>query len=321
MSTVSMKARAAGAAALLLLAGAALGIALDRTLLTPASAEATALTVESLAERLARVAHTTRRAAGKATVQRLASAPWVRTHAQKPPAAASTRALRSLELLEARVGPGPRRGWRDEWIGLQLAKVRRSIAGQPYELFGEVKRGAQLVVGVVNETMPHDDGWRFLTLGRMLERIEMTCRLLSVRLVTARGAREMLGFQDGLAILRSVSASEAFRKTHRRMDPASVVDFLLLSSDFPRAVLYCLRSAEVQLSVLGEGVPGVGRSRRMLGRLRASVEYRNVDELVEEGLEAFLEDLEDGVRDVAACVDTEFIRHGQPSTLHTVATA
>mmetsp|Transcript_16607 Transcript_16607/g.57266 ORF Transcript_16607/g.57266 Transcript_16607/m.57266 type:complete len:344 (+) Transcript_16607:152-1183(+) len=83
--------------------------------------------------RLARVAHTTRRAAGKATVQRLASAPWVRTHAQKPPAAASTRALRSLELLEARVGPGPRRGWRDEWIGLQLAKVRRSIAGQPYE--------------------------------------------------------------------------------------------------------------------------------------------------------------------------------------------
>lgn len=207
------------------------------------------------------------------------------------------------------------------YLQVSARDLPADLAGQPYELFGEVKRGAQLVVGVVNETMPHDDGWRFLTLGRMLERIEMTCRLLSVRLVTARGAREMLGFQDGLAILRSVSASEAFRKTHRRMDPASVVDFLLLSSDFPRAVLYCLRSAEVQLSVLGEGVPGVGRSRRMLGRLRASVEYRNVDELVEEGLEAFLEDLEDGVRDVAACVDTEFFRHGQPSTLHTVATA
>lgn len=195
------------------------------------------------------------------------------------------------------------------------------LAGQPYELFGEVKNGAQLVVGVVNETMPHDDGWRFLTLGRMLERIEMTCRLLLVRLVPARGAREMLGFQDGLAILRSVSASEAFRRTHRRMDPASVVEFLLLSSDFPRAVLYCLRSAEVQLSVLGEGVPGIGRSRRMLGRLRASVEFRNVDELVEEGLDACLQDLQSGVRDAAACVTTEFFRHGQPTTLHTVATA
>lgn len=195
------------------------------------------------------------------------------------------------------------------------------LAGQPYELFGEVKRGAQLVVGVANETMPHDDGWRFLTLGRMLERVEMTCRILLVRLVPSRGAREMLGFQDGLAILRSVSASEAFRKTHRRMDPASVVDFLLLSAEFPRAVLYCLRSSEVQLSVLGEGVPGIGRSRRMLGRLRASVEFRNVDELVEQGLASFLGDVQDGIRDVAAAVDQEFFRHGQPSTLHTVATA
>ncbi len=195
------------------------------------------------------------------------------------------------------------------------------LAGQPYELFGEVKRGAQLVVGVANETMPHDDGWRFLTLGRMLERVEMTCRLLLVRLVPARGAHEMLGFQDGLAILKSVSASEAFRKTHRRMDPASVVEFLLLSQDFPRAVLYCLRSAEVQLAVLGEGVAGLGRSRRMVGRLRASVEYRSVDELVEAGLASFLTDLQDGVRDVAVCVATEFFRHGQPSTLHTVATA
>ena len=104
------------------------------------------------------------------------------------------------------------------------------------------------------------------------------------------------------------------------MDPASVVEFLLLSPDFPRAVLYCLRSAEVQLAVLGEGVSGLGRSRRMLGRLRASVEYRNVDELVEEGLTSFLTDLQDGVRDVAVAVATEFFRHGQPSTLHTVAT-
>jgi uncharacterized alpha-E superfamily protein len=195
------------------------------------------------------------------------------------------------------------------------------LAGQPYELFGDVRRGAQLVVGVANETMPHDDGWRFLTLGRMLERVELTCRLLLVRLVPERGAREMIGFQDGLAILRSVSASEAFRRTHRRMDPAGVVEFLLLSQEFPRAVLYCLRSAELQLSVLGEGVPGVGRSRRMLGRLRASVEYRNVDELVEEGLARFLDELQDGTREVATCVGTEFFRQGQPATLHTVTTS
>lgn len=235
--------------------------------------------------------------------------------------ASITRARENLRGVRELISSETWESTNSLYLRMRDRDLPADLAGQPYELFGEVRRGAQLVVGVANETMPHDDGWRFLTLGRMLERVELTCRLLVVRLVPSRGAREMLGFQDGLAILRSVSASEAFRRTHRRLDPASVVEFLLLSPSFPRAVLYCLRSAEVQLSVLGEGVPGIGRSRRMLGRLRASVEFRNVDELVEEGLTSFLTDLRDGVRDAAACVSTEFFRHGQPATLHTVASA
>lgn len=206
------------------------------------------------------------------------------------------------------------------YLQIRERDLPADLAGQPFELFGAVKRGAQLVVGVANETMPHDDGWRFLTLGRMLERVEMTCRLLLVRLAGTDDARRELGFHDGLAILKSVSASEAFRKTHRQMDPAGVVEFLLLSSDFPRAVLYCLRSADVQLAVLGDDVPGVGRARRMLGRLRAAVEFRNVEELLAEGLGPFLGWVQTEIRAVAdACAD-EFFRHTKPSVLHTVAT-
>ncbi len=52
MKKTSEKARAAGAGALLLLAGVALGILVDRTLLAPPSADASALTVESLAEHI-----------------------------------------------------------------------------------------------------------------------------------------------------------------------------------------------------------------------------------------------------------------------------
>ena len=75
-----------------------------------------------------RVAHTTRRAAQKAAHQRLTAAPWFRN---QPPTAASTRALRALELLEARVGPDPRRSWRDEWAGLQFDRLRQAFVGDP----------------------------------------------------------------------------------------------------------------------------------------------------------------------------------------------
>lgn len=52
MRKMTEKSRAAAAAALLLVAGMALGILVDRTLLTPTSADASDLTVESLAEHI-----------------------------------------------------------------------------------------------------------------------------------------------------------------------------------------------------------------------------------------------------------------------------
>jgi hypothetical protein len=52
MMRTSERIRAAGAAGLLLVAGMALGIAVDRLVLTPAPADASALTVESLARRI-----------------------------------------------------------------------------------------------------------------------------------------------------------------------------------------------------------------------------------------------------------------------------
>lgn len=207
------------------------------------------------------------------------------------------------------------------YLQIRQRDLPADLEGQPFELFGEVKRGAQLLVGVANETMPHDDGWRFFTLGRMLERVEMTCRLLLVRVAGADDVRQVLGYHDGLAILKSVSASEAFRKTHARMDPAHVVEFLLLSADFPRSVLYCLRSSDVQLAVLGADTPDAGRARRKLGRLRAAVEFRNVDELLDEGLPEFLGWIQDEMRLVADCVADEFFRHTQPAVLHTVASS
>lgn len=66
-----------------------------------------------------------RRSTAKVVVRRLGRWP----HAAR----AGCRALRSLERLERRVGArAPGSAWRDDWVGLQYAKVRRSLAGQPY---------------------------------------------------------------------------------------------------------------------------------------------------------------------------------------------
>jgi len=205
------------------------------------------------------------------------------------------------------------------YLELQARDLRNDLAQQPYELHGLVKRRCQTVAGVAAETMPRDDGWRFLMLGWMLERAEMTCRLLNVRYGELASVAEVDRFHVLHGVLKSASSSEAFRKVYgASMDPAHLVEFLLLGRTIPRSVLYCLRQAEKDLLRLGEDE--LGRPQRMLGRIRSELEFQDVQELLEGGLHAVLDQVQRGVRDVAEAIGMQYFRNLRVD-LHAVAFA
>ena len=201
-------------------------------------------------------------------------------------------------------------------LDMRARNLRLDIEERPYELYAFVKRRSQLVAGVSAETMPRDDGWRFLQVGWMLERAEMTCRLLDVRY----SGEQRIGFHHWLGTLKSASASEAYRKAYRgSMDPADVLDFLLLSRTFPRSVLFCLRRAENDLAQLGDGEGRqLSRPERLLGRVRADLEFRDVHEVLAAGVPVFLDELQRGVRQVAEAVALEYFRNSLELSLHSL---
>lgn len=148
----------------------------------------------------------------------------------------------------------------------------------PHPFFRYVKERAAVMAGLADATLSRDDGWRFFVLGRSLERVDMTCRLLSARF--GEGA----GSPGWVTLLRSCSAHEAYLRTYRRaVDASLVAEFLLLDRLFPRSVYYALALAEQCLSELA---PPSGRAgfddeaRRILGRARTDLEFRRVDELL-----------------------------------------
>ncbi|MDQ1402501.1 MAG: hypothetical protein QOG03_817, partial [Actinomycetota bacterium] len=51
----------------------------------------------------------------------------------------------------------------------------------PHAFFAWVKERSAILSGLADSTMSRDDGWRFLVLGRSLERVDMTARLLATR--------------------------------------------------------------------------------------------------------------------------------------------
>ncbi len=129
-------------------------------------------------------------------------------------------------------------------LELLARNLRADLEEQPYELYGLVRRQCQMVNGVAAETMARDDGWRFLMLGWILERAEMSCRLLNVRYRELSGATDLRGSTSS-----SVCSSprrpprRIARPTAPRWTRLDVVEFLLLSRDLPpeRPLLACAR--------------------------------------------------------------------------------
>ena len=70
-----------------------------------------------------------------------------------------------------------------------------------------------------------------------------------------------------------------------------MAEFLLLSSDFPRSVRFAVDTVEASLRTvarsLGRGAPG--RVDRLAGRLRASLDYSQIDEIMADSLQSYVQ--------------------------------
>lgn len=224
--------------------------------------------------------------------------------------AAVTRARENARAVRERISTELWEAINGLYLELRARDLRADLARQPYQLYTLVRNRCQMVSGVAAETMSRDDGWRFLLLGRMLERVEMTCRLLTVRFAPAHERPIPPDVHEWIRVLKSVSAFEAYLKSYRaEIEPHDVLEFLLLSRDFPRSVLFGLRAAERELARLGGGA-AASRPERLLGRLRAELEFLDVQELLDRGLQSSLDALQDSIHGVADTVAAHFFRSG-----------
>jgi uncharacterized alpha-E superfamily protein len=140
-------------------------------------------------------------------------------------------------------------------------------------------RAAQFT-GLSDATISHDEGWHFLVLGRSIERIDMTCRLLDAQLVGLHNS------PDWLTLLRAAGAMESYlRESHGSASAESLASFLLLDRLFPRSVFHSLNVADNSLEELTYSHSRVGdtsNARRTIGRARNRLEYSDSHTLVAE---------------------------------------
>ncbi len=161
---------------------------------------------------------------------------------------------------------------------------------QLYSFYPEVKMASHLFAGVMDASMAHNEGWHFGQLGRLLERADKTARILDVKyyilLPSLHDVGTPLDELQWIALLKSASAYEMYRKRQRRVTPEGITKFLILDQEFPRSIEFCLLQAERSLHhITGTGLGSwCNSSERTLGRLRSELEYMTIEEVFEVGL-------------------------------------
>jgi uncharacterized alpha-E superfamily protein len=201
----------------------------------------------------------------------------------------------------------PRRSWEvlnetDRWVS---ATADRGCVRSGRLLWTEeVIRRCHMVMGSIAATMTRDHAYAFLEIGKMVERADMTTRVLDVQagiLMDAQRDR-LRPFADltWMSMLRSLGSEQMFRRQLGAMvSDAAAVRFMLRDVLFPRSIEHCL--IEVSRWILElphQEVPMAG-----CAEVQRLLEDFSFDDLSSGTLHRFVDDVQialDGLHDRVA---------------------
>ncbi len=216
------------------------------------------------------------------------------------------------------------------YLSLKGMDADQVLAASPHEFFNSVKNSSHLLQGILNRTMLMGEARDWLDAGRFLERACQTARLLDVKYhdllpvqadtdtfartagASAYGVGGAIDAHGWMAVLKSVSALEMYRKTHRDgIKPANVVDFLVLCPSFPASVKHGIGRVEGCLKRIRDGAGGKTgtEAERLIGRLVADLTYTRPDEIIEAGLHEFLENVQERCDSIGSAIHRSYLSY------------
>jgi len=184
-----------------------------------------------------------------------------------------------------------------EVLNANRARMPRKVSPEKvHGFFSWVRDRTALAVGTMESVAIRDESWNFFTLGRSIERADMTARLLSTRALMDEGG------PSWTTILRSCGAYEAYLRRYRGMPSAkNAAEFLVLDRLFPRSIIFQVIRAE---SCVNEIEPSLDRSvisntvLRELGQIRGELEFQPID-LILHDLPGYMERIQERMLDIS----------------------
>jgi uncharacterized alpha-E superfamily protein len=186
----------------------------------------------------------------------------------------------------------------------------------PEDFYRQVMTSSMLFQGLTDQTLQHDQRWHFTQLGKFLERIDVTARVIGTKFALLKSVEAKLELPirniHWMSVLRSCCSIEAYRRNHiGDMDLFRVASFLLLEGDFPRSVRYCVTQAHAAAAAIRAEVNprGIDPAERALGRLKIQLEYAEATELMKPGVTQYCDRIQADAGEAAMAIQKTYFLH------------
>ncbi len=194
------------------------------------------------------------------------------------------------------------------WLEAREKTFEQIVNAGVGDYFEWVKMRSSLSRGTTLGTLLQDEAYHFIRLGTLLERADNTARILDVKyhVLRPQGDEGATDFYQWGALLRSVSAFEVYRKAYRDViTPSRVAELLILSSDMPRSLHFCLNGVVKTLDLIANRQSG--ETQRQAGLLHAQLHYGRVEDLLACGLHEWLSDFMDRIYMLGGGISKDFL--------------
>jgi uncharacterized alpha-E superfamily protein len=200
------------------------------------------------------------------------------------------------------------------YLRLAPANVRAIWNEQPSLTFRDTIAELLMFEGVAFSTMRHGEGWHFIQLGRYIERAQLVSRLLDLHVGAAAASLPRSSFADWIVLLKSCTAFEAYCKVYTAdIRPERIAEFLLFDAEFPHSVRFAVDRMRDALAEVAPGAPPPRRAacERLVGKLKASVDFGQIEEIIGGGsIAGFLAGITSQCEQIHEAVHEAYIAYG-----------
>ena len=159
------------------------------------------------------------------------------------------------------------------WLRLRELDIADIWRVSPESFYVQTAREIDTFTGVADSTMYRDEGWRFMRLGRSIERAQRIVALLMAHLAAGR-KQEGTTDTEWTSLLRACQAFDAYKRSYSvAIQPDRVFDLLVTDPSLPGSLCRALDSMATEIAAIGPGPGPYAATERLAGRTRALVRY------------------------------------------------